>query len=156
MQAKNMIEAAATPAADRLPSVKRQYNTQSPEASKNANMEGFVSAAIPHSSPNSIQGRIPSCSSSWSVSQKMIASSNAARLVSQTHRVAKPDGSSAQNHDAHPATLSSKQRRAIRKIGMHVNAEKTLFNISRTSADDRVSMPKSLKTPAIKNGYSGG
>src|SRR6266566_2086564 len=138
MQARNMIEAAARPTTDRLPSFDRRYNTQSPEASKNANMEGFVRAAIPHSRPNSIQGRMPSRSSSWSVSQKMIASSNAARLVSQTHRVAKPDGSSAQNHDAHTATFSLKQRRAIKKMGMQVSAEKILFNISRASADDRV------------------
>src|SRR5438105_3631232 len=138
MHAKNTIEATATPAADRLPSLERRYKAQSPDAGKNASMEGFVRAAIPHRKPNSSQGRRPSRSSSSSVSQKMIASSNAARLVSQTQRVAKPDGSSAQNHDAHPATLSSKQRRTIRKIGMHVNAEKTLFNISRASADDRV------------------
>src|SRR6266704_2972824 len=138
MQAKNMIEATAIPPTDRLPLFARRYHAHNQDAGKKASMEGFVRAAIPHSRPNSSQGLIPSRSSKSSASWKMIASSNAARLVSQTHRVAKPDGSSAQNHDAHPATLSSKQRRAIRKIGMHVNAEKTLFNISRTSADDRV------------------
>src|SRR6184192_759373 len=126
MHAKKMIEANAIPPTDRLPLFARRYHAHNPEAGKKASMEGFVSAAPPHRKPNS------------SVSQKIIASSNAARLVSQTQRVAKPDGSSAQNHDAHTATFSLKQRRAIKKMGMQVSAEKILFNISRASADDRV------------------
>src|SRR5246127_5446503 len=138
MQAKNMIEAAATPPSDRLPRFARRYHTHNPEVGKNDNMEVLVSVAIPHSSPNSNQGHRPSCSSTSSVSQKMIASSNAARLVSQTHRVAKPDGSSAQNHDAHTAIFSSKHRLAIKKMGTQVSAEKILFNISSASAEDRV------------------
>src|SRR5882724_1158452 len=125
MQAKNMIEATAIPPTDRLPLFARRYHAHNPEAGKKASMEGFVSAAIPHSRPNSSQGRRPSRSFSSSVSQKIIASSNAARLVSQ-------------NHDAHTATFSLKQRRAIKKMGMQVSAEKILFNISRASADDRV------------------
>src|SRR5438105_13946435 len=126
MQAKNMIEATAIPPTDRLPLFARRYHAHNPEAGKKASMEGFVSAAIPHSRPNSSQGRRPSRSFSSSVSQKMIASSNAARLLSHTQRVATPHRSSAQNHDAHAATLSSKQRRAIKKMGMQVSAEKIL------------------------------
>src|SRR5690242_18770292 len=124
MHAKKMIEAAATPPIDRLPRCPLRYHAHNPEAGKNDNMEVLVSAAIPHSSPNSNQGNRPSCSSSSSVSQKMIANSNAARLVSQTHRVAKPDGSSAQNHDAHTAIFSPKHRLASKKMGTQVSAEK--------------------------------
>src|SRR5438552_2744775 len=152
MHAKKMIEANAIPPTDRLPLFARRYHAHNPEAGKKASMEGFVSAAPPHRKPNSSQERRPSPPSNSSVSQKIIASSNAARLVSQTQRVAKPDGSSAQNHDAHTATFSLKHRRAIKKMGMQVSAEKILFNISSASADDRVYIPKSLKTPAIKNG----
>src|ERR1700745_3303739 len=113
MQAKKMIEANAIPPTDRLPLFGPRYQTHNPEAGKNASMDVFVSAAIPHRRPNSSQGRRPSRSSNATVSQKMIASSRAARLVSQTQRVANPEGSSAQNHDAHTATFSLKQRRAI-------------------------------------------
>src|SRR5206468_11897731 len=138
MQAKNMIEATAIPPTDRLPLFARRYHAHNPEAGKKASMEGFVSAAIPHSRPNSTQGRRPSRSSNSSVSQKIIASSRAARLVSQTQRVANPEGNSAQNHDAQTATVSLKHRRAIKKMGMQVSAEKMLLTINRTSADARV------------------
>src|SRR5947209_18513093 len=115
MQAKNMIEATAIPPTDRLPLFARRYHAHNPEAGKKASMVGFVSAAIPHSRPNSSEGRRPSRSFSSRVSPNMIASSNAASLVSHTHRVAKPDGSSAQNHDAPTATYSLNQRRAFKK-----------------------------------------
>src|SRR5438876_1959047 len=124
MQAKNMIEATATPPIDRLPRFARRYHTHNPEAGKNDNIEVLVSAAIPHSSPNSNQGRIQSCSSSSSVSQKMIASSNAARLVSHTQRVAKQDSSSAQNQDAQAATFALKQRSPHKEVGIAVSADK--------------------------------
>src|SRR5207244_12333527 len=101
MQAKNMIEATAIPPTDRLPLFARRYHAHNPEAGKKASMEGFVSAAIPHSRQNSSQGRRPSRSFSSSVSQKIIASSNDARLVYQIHRVVNTDGNRAPNLYAH-------------------------------------------------------
>src|SRR5215468_3713113 len=135
MQARNMIEASAIPANDRLPRLARWYQAHNTQAGKNASMEVFVSAAIPQSSPSSSQGCRPSRCSNSSVRKKIVASSRAARLVSQTQRVANPEGMSAHNHEAHTATFSLKHRRAIRKMGMHVSAEKMPFKISRTSAD---------------------
>ena len=63
--------------------------------------------------------------------------SRAARLVSQMARVHQNItlGSKAHAQAAPTATLSENIRRAIRKIGMQVSAEKRLFTLSSTKAD---------------------
>ena len=78
-------------------------------------------------------------SSITSVSQKSQVSRNAARLCSQTHRVAHViiGGSNAHIQQVHKATLSPKLRLAIQKIAMQVSAEKTLLIASKTTADAR-------------------
>ena len=92
---------------------------------------------MPQSSPNANQGGHPSRSSRVRASQKTAVSNNADRLVSQTQRVHQNMtlGSRAQAHDEPTATFSENIRRAIRKIGAHVSAEKTLFIASNTKAD---------------------
>ena len=67
----------------------------------------------------------------------MVAMSRAARLVSQIARVHQNItlGSKAHAQPEPTPTFSEKIRRAIRKIGMHVSAEKRLFTLSSTKAD---------------------
>ena len=67
----------------------------------------------------------------------MVAMSRAARLVSQMARVHQNItlGSKAHPHAEPTATFSEKIRCAIRKTGMHVNAENRLFTLSSTKAD---------------------
>src|SRR5450755_452053 len=106
-------------------------------AGRNASREVLVSAATPHNIPNSVQSRMPSRSSSTSVSQKSIASNSAARLVSQTQRVLQniTDGSSTHNQQVQRPIFSLKHFPAIRKIGIHVNEEKMLLMLRRRIAD---------------------
>ena len=146
-QAKNTIDASTTPARDRrvidcpamdrLPPFARRYQAHNPAAGRNDSSDVLVSAAIPHSSPNLIQGNQPSLSSRVSASQKIVASSSADKLVSHTQRVHQnmTFGSKAHAHAEPTATFSEKIRRAIKKIGMQVKAEKMLLMVSRTNAD---------------------
>ena len=66
-----------------------------------------------------------------------MASNRAARLVSHTQRVHQymTAGSKAQSQAVQTATVSSKHRLPIRKMGMQVSAEKTLLMPSKTNAD---------------------
>src|SRR5436305_10975558 len=123
---------------DDFPPLARRIHAHNPEAGKKESREVLVRAATPHSSPNAIHGRVPSSSSSSSVSQKMTASSSAARLVSQTQRTAQyiTGGSSTHAHALHTATLSLKHFLAMAKIATQVNAEKMLLIQSRISAAD--------------------
>src|SRR4029077_8266449 len=91
-------EANPPPANERLPRFQRRYHAHNPAAGRNASREVLVRAAIPQTSPNWSHGVSPSLSSRSSVSQKMSASSSAARLVSQTQRVHQniTDGKTAQ------------------------------------------------------------
>src|SRR5579871_2131208 len=137
MQARNTSEASAIPANDGLPRLARRYQAHNPAAGKNASREVLFSAATPHGKPKPNQGSHPLPSSSVSAIQKIIASSRADKLVSQTHRVHQniTFGKSAQAHAEPTATFSENIRRAIRKIGTQVSAEKTLLSASSTHAD---------------------
>src|SRR5438105_12591718 len=156
MQTRKITDAKTTPPKERLPSFQRRHQTQKPEIGRKARREVLTSAAIPHINPNSAQGKSRlrhvrvsalacacperakdnSHSSITSVSQKSKVSRNAARLVSQTQRVAQAitGGSNAHSQQVQSATRSLKQRRAIQKIGMQVSAEKTLLMASNTTA----------------------
>src|SRR3954462_15462200 len=140
MQATNISADRTTPGSEDLLPFHRRYHAHSPEAGRNDSREVLVSAAMPHSSPNSIQGTSPSLSSKSSVTQKMIAKSKAAKLVSHTQRVHQymTGGISAHRQEVQTASLSVKHRFAIRKIGIHVRAEQKLFMVSRTRAERRV------------------
>ncbi len=74
-----------------------------------------------------------------SASQKITANSRVEKLVSHTQRVHQYMTYGRRPHvQAEPtATFSEKIRRAIRKIGMQVSAEKTLLTVSSTKADAR-------------------
>src|SRR5580658_10061811 len=137
MQAKNTIEASTTPPKDFLPRRVRRYQAHNPAAGRNDNKEVLLSAMMPQSNPNSNHGSQPSRSSIVSASQIIVVSSSAARLVSQIARVHQNMtlGSRAHAHAEPTATFSEKIRRAIRKIGKQVSAEKTLFSVRRTNAD---------------------
>src|SRR5215469_7611902 len=137
MHAKNTIDASTTPAKDLLPTFARRYQAQSPAAGRNDNREVPFSAMTPHNAPNSSQGSQPSRPSNVSASQKTVVRSRAERLVSQTARVHQNItlGSSAHAHAAPTATVSENIRLAIRKIGMHVKAEKRLLSVSSTKAE---------------------
>src|SRR5580692_6297080 len=137
MQAKKMIDASTTPANDRLPSFARRYQTHNPAAGRNESREVPFRAMSPQSNPNSSQGSQPSRSSSVRASHRTVVSSRAERLVSQTARVHQNItlGSSAHAHADMTATFSVNIRFAIRKIGMHVSAEKTLLSTSSTKAE---------------------
>ena len=137
MQAKKTIDASTTPPRDRLPHCARRYQAHNPAAGRNESREVLLNAVMPQSKPNSIQGIQPSRSSRVRASQKIVVSNNAARLVSQIARVHQnmTFGSRAQAHAEPTATFSEKILRAIRKIGMQVSAEKTLFVVSSTKAD---------------------
>src|SRR5580704_4423286 len=130
-------DASTTPPSERLPRFQRRCQGHNPETGRKASREVLVRALTPHSNPNHSHGFHPSFSSSSRVSQKITASSRAARLVSHTQRVHQymTDGSKAQSHEVQTATFSLKQRLAIRKIGMQVSAEKTLLMLSRTNAE---------------------
>src|SRR5262249_48627947 len=134
--AKNKDE-RATPGSEAKPFCCRRYHAQSPEAGRNPSREVLVNAAIPHNIPYTIHGFAPLTSSSLRVSQKRIASSNAARLVSHTQRVHQymTDGNSAQSQAVHTAIFSSKHFLAIKKIGTQVRAENKLLILSKISAD---------------------
>src|SRR5580658_387514 len=137
MHAKNTTEASTTPAKDCLPLRARRYHAHKPAAGRNDNNDVLLSAVTPHSSPNWNQGSQPSRSSSVSASQKIVVSSSAARLVSQIARVHQNItlGSRAHAQAEPTATFSENIRRAIRKIGTQVRAEKVLFIVSNTNAD---------------------
>src|ERR1700733_7668303 len=137
MQAKKTTEARTMPAIDCLPRCARRYQAHNPATGRNESREVLVSAAIPQSSPNWIHGSRPSRSSRVNASQKIAASRSADKLVSQTQRVHQNItlGSNAHPHVEPTATFSEKILRAIRKIGTHVSAEKTLLSVSRTNAD---------------------
>src|SRR5438309_11119599 len=134
--AKNSV-ASNTPLSDVFPAFQRRYHGHSPNAGKNASREVLVKAATPQSRPKAIHILAPSSSSSFSVSQKMIARSSVARLVSHTQRVLQyiTVGSRAHPQAVHTATLSLKHLRAIRKIGMQVRAEKMLLRLNRIRAE---------------------
>src|ERR1039458_1009712 len=137
MHAKKMTDANTTPANDRLPRRARRCHAHSPAAGRNDSREVLLNAVMPHSSPNCNHGIQPSRSSRVRASQKIVVSSSAARLVSQIARVHQNStfGNNAHAHADPTATVSEKIRRAIRKIGTHVSAEKTLFSVSSTNAD---------------------
>src|SRR6476661_2284037 len=135
--AKKTTDASSTPAKDRLPLFARRYQAQSPAAGRKESREVPFRAMSPQSNPNSSQGSQPSRSSRVRASQKTVASSRADRLVSHTARVHQNItlGRSAHAHAAPMATFSENIRFAIRKIGTHVRAEKTLFTTSSTNAE---------------------
>src|SRR6266851_3110125 len=119
--AKN--NAANTPPASAdLPFFEDPYQAHNPEGGRNESREVLVRATTPQSMPNAIQGMTPVSSSISSVSQKITASSSAARLVSHTERVDQnmAKGSSAHIQEVQTATFSLKHRRAMRKTGMQV------------------------------------
>ncbi len=91
---------------------------------------------MPQSNPNSNQGRRPSRSSRVRASQISVANRSADRLVSHTERVHQNMtlGNKAQAQADPTATFSENMRRATRKIGTQVSAEKKLFSVSRTNA----------------------
>src|SRR5258708_18256370 len=152
MQAKNKTEASTTPANDGLPRLARRYQAHNPEAGRNASSTVLLRAVIPQSTPNSSQGLRPSRSSRASVSQKIVAINRADRLVSHTQRVHQyiTCGSSVQVQAAPMATFSEKIQRAVRKIGMHVSAEKRLLRLSNTNADAGEYVPKMRNTPPMR------
>src|SRR5260221_201457 len=137
MQTTNTNEASATPVSEGLPRFQRRYHAHNPEAGRNASREVLVSPAIPHSSPNESHGFSPFLSSRSRVSQKISASSSAARLVSHTQRVHQymTGGITPHSQAVQIASLSLKHRLAIRKIGMQVSAEKKLLRPSSTTAE---------------------
>jgi len=137
MVAEKKIVASTTRESDLRRSFARRYHAHSPDAGRNESREVLVNAPTPHSRPNPIQGPVPSASSSRNVSQKITVRSSAARLVSHTHRVDQniTDGRTAHIHAVHTATFSLKHFRAIRKIGIEVNAENRLLMLSRVNAD---------------------
>src|ERR1700680_3189762 len=135
--ATKKTDASATPVNDGFPAFHRRYQAHNPDAGKNEISEVLVSAATPHSKPNPIHGVRRLSSSSSRVNQKITASNKAARLVSHTQRVDQyiTIGNNAQPHAPHIATFPLKHFRAIRKIGMHVSAEKTLLIVSKINAE---------------------
>jgi hypothetical protein len=137
MAAKKKIAAKATPAKDRFPVLHRRYHVHNPDAGRNVTREVLVNTATPQSKPNAIHGITPSRFSNSNANQKIIASKQAARLVSHTQRVDQymTVGNSAQPHALQTATFSLKHFRAIKKIGMHVNAEKILLMVRRMNAE---------------------
>ncbi len=137
MQTKKTTDASATPAKDRLPHLARLYHAHNPAAGRNDSREVLFNAAIPHKEPNANHGVQPSRSSIVSASQKIVASSSADRLVSQTQRVHQNMtlGSKAHDHADHMATFDEKTRRAIRKIGTQVREEQRLLNVNNTNAE---------------------
>src|SRR5689334_23101578 len=153
-QAMKIHEASTTPASERFPARHRRCQIHNPDTGRNASREVLVSAEMPQSRPKAAHGRQPPRSSMSSVSQKISASKNAARLVSQTQRVHQyiTDGSRAHSHPLQTATFSSKTFRAIRKMGMQVSAENRLLIESRITADAGVYTPVILNTEATRNG----
>src|SRR5579859_4513604 len=137
MQVQNSADANTTTPSDRLPIFARWYQAHRPAAGRNASSDVPFSAIRPQSAPNSIHGSQPSRSSRVSASQITVAKSSADRLVSQITRVHQKItfGSRAHAHDDPMATFSEKMRRAIRKIGTHVSAEKMLLIVSNTNAE---------------------
>src|SRR2546427_9756761 len=137
MQARNTPEATTIPARERLPSFQRRCQIHNPEAGRKASNDVLVRAAMLQSSPNCSHGFQPCLPSITSVSQKRTASRKVARLVFHTQSVHQyiTDGRSAHVQELHTANFSLKHRFAIKKIGMHVSAEKTLLIVSRTNAD---------------------
>src|SRR5258708_4754409 len=137
MQAKKTADANTTPAADLLPRFARRCHAHNPAAGRNDSREVLLSAMMLHISPNSSHGSQPSRSSKVRVSQKMVASKSAARLVSHTERVHQnmTFGSRAHAQAEPTATFSEKIRLAIRKIGTQVSAEKILLIVSNTNAE---------------------
>src|ERR1051326_5185620 len=137
MQAKKTADANTTPASDDLPSLERRYHAHNPAGGRNDSREVLFKATMPQSNPNANQGSHPSRSSNVSANQTITANSSADKLVSQTARVHQNStlGSRAQAHADPTATFSEKILRAIKKMGMHVRAEKTLLRASSTNAD---------------------
>src|SRR5579862_4994769 len=137
MHATNTPADTTTPVSEGLPRFQRRYHAHSPEAGRNASREVLARAATPQSRPKRNQGISPSFSSRSRVSQNKIASSNAARLVSHTHRVHQymTGGITAHSQAVQIASFSSKHRLAIRKMGMQVSAENRLLMVSRTRAE---------------------
>src|SRR6267154_1715753 len=137
MQATNTSAASTTPVMEGLSRFARRYHAHNPAAGRNASREVLVRPAIPHSSPNCSHEVNPFLSSRSRVSQKMRASSSAARLVSHTQRVHQymTGGNTAQSQAVQTASFSLKHFLAIRKIGMQVSAEKRLLRPRRTIAE---------------------
>ena len=140
MHARNIEAAKIIFAKDCLCAFDLRYQTHNPDAGKKLNREVLTNAAIPHSSPQQAQTVNRSLSSRVSVSQKIRANSNAARLVSQTQRVHQKitGGRTAHAQALHFAMRLSKHRRAIKKIGKQVSAENKLLMHNMTIADARV------------------
>src|SRR5215813_4130918 len=147
-------DANTMPASERLPAFRLRYQIQRPDTGKNASSDVLVSADTPQSIPNASHGLQPSRSSMSRVSQKINASRNAARLVSQTQRVHQyiTDGNNAHSHPLHTASFSPKLFLAMKKIGTQVSAEDRLLIDNKTMADACVYTPVSLNTPATRNG----
>src|SRR3954451_8119026 len=137
MHAKKMHDASTTPPNDRFLTLERRYQAHNPAAGRNASREVPFHAISPHSPPNASQGPQPSRSSIVSATQKTVVSSKADKLVSHPARVHQniTFGSSAHAHAEPTATFSENMRFAIRKTGMQVRAENTLFSTSSTNAE---------------------
>src|SRR4051794_29011836 len=137
MHTKKTHDASTTPANDRFPILERRYQAHNPAAGRNASREVPFRAMTPQSTPNTTHGPQPSRSSIVSASQKTVVSSRADRLVSHTARVHQNItlGSNAHAHADPTATFSENMRFAIRKIGMQVTAENTLFSTNSTNAE---------------------
>src|SRR4051794_14528409 len=136
MQPTNTRDAKTTPARERFPDLARRYHAHKPAAGRNDRREVLFRAARPHNAPKVIQGNQPSRSSNVSASQQTTESNSADRLVSQIQRVHQKMtlGNRAHAHADPTATCLEKIRRAIRKIGRHVNAEHRLLKVSRAIA----------------------
>ena len=79
-----MADANTTPAIEGSPRLWRRYHTHNPENGRNDNIDGFDSAATPHSAPKMAQPFHP-CQSSSSRDTKTIRLSNSGvSVVSQT------------------------------------------------------------------------
>src|ERR1700739_162718 len=144
MHAKKTADASTTPSNDFLPRLARRYQAHNPAAGRNDSSGVLFSAAMPHNNPNSNQGMSPSRSSMISASQTIMVSRRADRLVSHTERVHQNItlGSKAQAQAEPTATFSENIRCAMRKMGMHVRAEKRLLSANITNADALDEIPK--------------
>src|SRR5260370_27426337 len=137
MHARKTTAARTILARDRLPRFARRYQAHNPAAGRNDRRTVLLNAAMPQSNPNSNQGSQPSRSSRVSATHRIVASRSADRLVSQTHFVYQyiTLGSKAHAHAEPTATFSEKTRRAMRKIGIQVSAEKMLLMVKSTNAE---------------------
>src|SRR5690348_16408600 len=104
-----MIPASSSPGIAFSAHFLRLHNTHKNENGRNDRQVGLVSAVTPQSAPKPTNANTPRFSIS-SVSQKIMLSRNAVRLVSHTHRTDQyiTYGSTAHVHADHSATFSSK------------------------------------------------